>query len=42
MHNNKMIEERLFALLRMAMWQSCEDYALFDGITDEEWGAIYD
>ena len=42
MHNNKMIEERLFALLRMAMWQSCEDYALFDGITDEEWVAIYD
>ncbi len=34
-------EKRLFALLRMALWQRGENTDIFDGITEAEWSDVY-
>lgn len=36
------IEQRLFSLLRLALFDSGEDSALFEGMNDGDWQAIYD
>ncbi|MBQ7856616.1 MAG: nucleotidyltransferase family protein [Alistipes sp.] len=35
------IEERLLALVRIALWQSDVPVTLFDGMNDSEWEAVY-
>ena len=38
---NDLTENRLFLLLRLALWQRNEETTLFDGITPAEWNDIY-
>lgn len=34
--------DRLFTLLRLALWQRDENISVFDGITQSEWNEVYD
>ena len=42
MSPKSIIEERLLALVRIALWQSDESVSLFDGMSDNEWRAVYE
>lgn len=38
---NHIVNRRLLALLRLALWREAQEPALFDGMDDEAWNAVY-
>lgn len=38
---DKIIDKRLFALIRIALWQSHEEHCLFESMSDQDWNNVY-